>query len=412
MPTNDQMLNWASLFEDDPESPYSSVAPFQYQPDQTSNLSAGIPAVAPVPPESVASISDQSSDRSPASSQDAVKAAISQRYGFGPGLDATALNGAQNQANQNQLFSNLGQGLNTISHSIARGSNPPDQSFYQGLSQQANQPVQNILQGRKTSLEDISAQQQFQDNDPKSTKAAVLRNVLTKMSKENGTKLPDLSGMSVNDMNELMKPIELGAQLGTKRELAQSRIQAQQAMAGNKQGDKLTASADKALEELKKPKSTYAAAQNTSDVAEEINGLIDQAGSNPAAMAALPTKMSLFLSEGQRMHSQTIDAYRNPDGSIGGKLGQALQMAGSGTLDADNQKFLKDFVNKTASEAQKTADKVKSRAAEEFKSTHKQYPGWYTPKTATPASGTPTGAYSDADKEARYQKWKAAQNAQ
>jgi hypothetical protein len=161
-----------------------SVPTEQPQPDLLSSLRAQSESIPVEPPQSSTPSPQPRSITKQSPPPEQPDLADSEPY-EAPGFqDNGMLEGLQRGAREDKLYSNLGKAFNTIGSAI--GNQKVDQSFFEGLDKQADQPVNDLLARRKASVEEIALKDSQSQRDPNSPENIAFREFIK-------VKLPGLS---------------------------------------------------------------------------------------------------------------------------------------------------------------------------------------------------------------------------
>lgn len=290
-----------------------------------------------------------------------VQQAIAKQYGFGPGLDSDAIKAAQEKSRGDMLSANLGEAGNDIASAFAAGrgsTKGPDNKFYQGLREQAQQPLQNINQMRQAKLGDMQAGNAFASNDPNSSVSKAVQNAYIKLGFPEGS----LRSLAANDLKEIQSPAELSAKLQNQKdmkELGLANIKATKDLAmGSKQTDKIAGAYKDTMNDKVVSQAKGQLAQ-----ADELMSATNDATSNPVSANALSALAARYVSGGQRINRQEMEALGGGAKDISDKLNQIMQTGSKGTLTPENAAFMRKFVDVTRKTAEESFQKaVKDRA--------------------------------------------------
>lgn len=321
-----------------------------------------LPSNPPPPSPSPSAPSQATQPRTPAvvpqSTSDLVSQAISQKYGYGPGLDSDALQNAQAQARQTSALALLGEAGDQIGHSIARQQGPVDNSFYQALQKQAEAPIQNIQQLRQAKLQDVAAGMQLAANDPNSPVSRGVQDAYIRL----GFPESSVRQLGANDLKDIQGPAELQAKLDAQKEMKELQLSQMKAMKdialGQKGTDKIAAAYKDTMNDKVVSQAKAQLAQ-----ADELRGATDDATSNPVSANALAALAARYVSGGQRINRQEMEALGGGAKDLSDKLSQIVQTGQKGTLTPENAAFMRTFIDVTGKTAQQTyQNAIKDRA--------------------------------------------------
>lgn len=280
----------------------------------------------------------------------AVKQAIASQYGFGPGMDTAALQAAQKKQQENNYAANMGEAGNDIAAAFARGRGSnlqADNKFYQNLRDQAAQPTQNIAALRQAKLGDLAASNQFAENDPNSPASKAVQDAYIKL----GFPEDSIRQLSGADLKNMQSPAELAAKLQASKDTKQmglAQIQATKELAAsNKQTDKIAAAYKDTMNDRVVSQAKGQLAQ-----ADELMSATNDATQNPVSANALSALAARYVSGGQRINRQEMEALGGGAKDISDKLNQIMQTGSKGTLSPENAAFMQRFVNVTRQTAQ------------------------------------------------------------
>lgn len=285
------------------------------------------------------------------------------------------LKAAQQKSMEQKGLSGIAQGLGQSIVGLSRGeSSNFDPKSYDFLNQNAELPVNNMLQLQKSQGQELTqaAEQQNieQKNDslnPNSTRSKVVNAIMGKFAKPGQLDGLELSAADAPLVEKLL----------TNQETAESRKET--ARQNNLFHKQIT---EQKYDDDFSKNTTGGKGYTTADQASKgANDLIQQANlalTNKTATAQLPTLIALAVSHGQRMHGQTIDA-SNKIGSWMDQIKVALSKNGTGVLPPEIVKDIVTFASsvKSASESQK--NDIFKFQAEQFKANHGRYPKAYDP---------------------------------
>lgn len=264
------------LSQDNGSSLSTPVSP-QAPPDPTANLApigriqANVVAPqGPLPQGAAAGAqagNDAGNDNGSGVSQ-AVQQAIGNKYGFGQGLDQQALQDAQAQANIGRLVSGLGQAGDTIARGVAgRFETPATEGFYKQQAENAQAPVQNIIQGRQGVAQNAAFAQSQEAEDPNSAVAKNLRDIYAPTMKRFGMDPTVLSEMSPNQIKSFMQqPLEYQARLASVEAGKQLMADSKSTAAGAKRDADQDKSLQSTQQLLESARGNPAAAQAEKDI--------------------------------------------------------------------------------------------------------------------------------------------------
>ena len=290
-----------------------------------------------------------------------VRQAIAQKYGFGPNMDAAALQAAQQKQQQGNLISNLGEAGNDIASAFAAGrgsTKPADNKYYQELRDQAAQPAQNIMALRQAKLGDLAASNQFSDNDPNSPVSKAVQDAYIKL----GFPEDSVRQLSSADLKNIQSPAELSAKIQSQKDMKQlglAQIQSNKDLAmNNKQTDKIASAYKDTMNDRVVSQAKGQLAQ-----ADELMSATNDATQNPVSANALAALAARYVSGGQRINRQEMEALGGGAKDVSDKLNQIMQTGSKGTLSPENAAFMQKFVSVTRQSAQQSYQSaVKDRA--------------------------------------------------
>lgn len=218
-----------------------------------------------------------------------------------PGQDPNAalnqLVQAQKQAQANTMLANLGKAGETIASGFSRGAYKPNDAFYDGLTKQAQAPVealqaQQAFKGTQTeqALKNYALADEQEKNDPNSGASNLARSVLTSSAKQAGMNLGDVSKLSASTIEKtfpsVAKLIDTQQQALTRRDIAEQNNLYRQSMLGNKQDQQQQKTFNQTGQQLEQMRGSPAVAQAEKDL------YSSQKANSLATMYGDPNKLS------------------------------------------------------------------------------------------------------------------------
>lgn len=358
-----QYLNKLATIDPQSSSMNDAPAPMPIPQAQPLNLPAKIAASNPGEDATEEASADSDTEtEAPSNTSTMVQDAIKKSYGFGPQLNDQALQRAQQSANNTQLIAGIGSGLDQMIQGIAhQNQSPQSAAFFQNLGKSGEQNVQNILQRRQGEIQNQALAKKQELEDPSSSQSQAFQNTLKKLYPDTFSD-DDLKNISAEDMDLVFKPLALKEQIEARKQQAEANLQMRQAMLQNHQNVAQENNVVKA----------YQAAQND-DVVKKAKGQLSQADellaatndatSNPASANALSVLASRYLTGGQRINQQEMQAMGSGAKDISDRLQQIFTTGREGTLTPENAAFMKQFIAVTRQSAQNAyQDALKDRA--------------------------------------------------
>ena len=134
---------------------------------------------------------------------------------YGNGLDDSALKSAQDKANTNRLIANVMSGSEEIGHALARANTPVDNTFYNNLVKQAEQPVADIMERRKAKDQEVGRladmtklSETLDDKNADSERSRRMRAIYKQALPSLGT-MPGFDQLSAHDLSTAQNVLEL-----------------------------------------------------------------------------------------------------------------------------------------------------------------------------------------------------------
>lgn len=321
-----------------------------------------------------------------------VQSAIAKQYGFGSGLDTAALMAAQKTQQQNNYAANMGEAGNDLADAFARGRGgglpAGSDKFYQNLRDQAAQPVQNIMALRQAKLSDMTASNQFADNDPNSPVSKAVQDAYVRL----GFPEDSVRQLSSADLKNIQSPADLAAKLQAQKDtkaLGLAGINANKQIALGQKNDKLEQDFANNLMQHNDP---YKEANSAYTDADALITRVQDATTNKTSAQSLATELANFASKGKRLHTATVDAFLSPNSDLMSRINTAVSRSQTGTIPPD---VANDVVNYLQSEKQAAGvqrQQAMGAAADQFKDINGSYPRIYHPDSppSAQAAATPT----------------------
>lgn len=108
--------------------------------------------------------------------------------------------------------------------------------------------------------------------------------------------------------------------------------------------------------------------------AESLKNVATEAVSNPAAANAMGVYAARYVSQGQRINRQEMEALGGGEKDILGRLGQIVDTASKGTLTPENAAFMAKFVDVTSKTAARNAGEAEDAFTGNYARTHSMDP--------------------------------------
>lgn len=195
-----------------------------------------------------------------------------------------------------------------------------------------------------------------------------------------GVKVPE--GMSSSDIegNPLVVPSIHG---GYQKQAAEKKAQGLIDRTTNSDTKKKTTQETKADVDFKngliQHNKAYQTAYNAEKGADAIVASVNDALTNQTAAQGLPTLLANYESRGQRLHTSTIDAFKNPNSALMSRIGLAISKSSTGTITPDVAKDIIGFLVSDKKSASEQKNAIIKAEAEDFKAIHGRYPSIYQP---------------------------------
>lgn len=371
--TDDRLREIAQLYADNQSAntllPSPDNSPKSVQ-DVSSYLDSIAPATKPNAP-SIPSVADYIKSKAQSQGNPTTSAtfppmtidASPKQYGFGEGMDDTALQNAQALAGQQKSQAGMFAGIAQLANGLSGSNKAVNEEPFQQMAGSADDQVKNVLTRRKAA-EDQQQFSQLQENeDPNSVKAYIMRQQLAPLAQKVGLDPTALQNLSVSDLKSFSTgPLEFAAKLK----------QQQQTASDNLEMRKLLMENQTSLRDENRLKQAYDSAQND-EVVKKAKGSLaeadtllkatDDATQNPISANALAALAARYVSGGQRINRQEMEALGGGAKDVGDKLNQIVSTGRTGTLTPENAAFMKQFVAVTRGSAQTSyQDALKSRA--------------------------------------------------
>lgn len=141
--------------------------------------------------------------------QELVRNFLAKKYGFGPGLDNTALQGAQAQAVDDRAGARIARGGATIAEGLT-GANL-DMQPYEERIKNSDQPVKNILAGREAAGKELQYAEARSEADPGSSENSAFRDYVKQRFPKVGA-LKNFDGLTMGKGGKLLSQLEQGYQ--------------------------------------------------------------------------------------------------------------------------------------------------------------------------------------------------------
>jgi hypothetical protein len=290
---------------------------------------------------------------------------LSSRQGYSADLSDDAIKHAQKRADQQRRIAMWGEVGSDLANSISGSQQAPENSFFKTMRDQANTPVDRLLQRRTGAMDALNAKTKMSESDPDSELSQNLRNAYRPMLTKLGLNDDAIEGASAGDLkNFFQNPVETMMKLKTQQENKQlqlAQIKANKDIAMGEKTDKRFTTLGEALDENKARSGEFGRQQQMVNNADRVLALKKQFPDGnlpPGQMAELAGATASLISGGSHPAEGIINQYLPP--TLSKTEAGITQWLTSNPKGAGQQKFAQMMFDTAQREKELAFSKVNS----------------------------------------------------
>lgn len=272
-----------------------------------------------------------------------------------------ALAAAQSTASGNRLIAGLARAGGTLANGYGSG-NSGDKAAYDALDQDANAPVQNVLNQQKSEDQALSQGEKIAADDPNSQQSKAVQTTIARLYP--GKFTPDqLSKVAASQAQDvLFKPLELDEKIQSAQNLKAQALADRSQKAKQATDDRAAKTQEAAMshtiDQLESARGNPAVQQAEKDIyaSSKVNSLANLYGDpnnlNPQMVKMLVAEVGKIASGGQASEAELN--YITPN-TLSGKLAGVWQQLSNSPSPANAAAFIKqyqDYANSLTKDAQ------------------------------------------------------------
>jgi len=283
---------------------------------------------------------------------------------------------AQEQQRENLGKIGVQRGVDQIVQGLTRGATTPDEEYYKQQIAQSGLPVQNVKDLIKGKQEELAQQRELEsfvkektENDPNSELNQNFRDFIRNALPQVANKMRDLDSLTIGSAGPLQKMAD-AYMTAEGHKIQREAMQQYQQEKLDLQRDKLKSETDQ--KNASKIAQAYDKTQSDKTVlqlkgqlaqADELQRVTADATTNPQSANALAAVAARYVSGGQRINRQEMEALGSGSKAITDKLEQIMTTGAKGTLSPENAAFMQKFIKVTRDSARQSYnDALKQRA--------------------------------------------------